>query len=629
MDWLKQNKIELIFIILTGFLVNIFLYIDIQGFFITFWDTDDFMRLVRIRQFFVDYDFLNNTIQRSNVPFGCELHWTRLYDFFLIIPSYFFNFFTDSIENAIEYVGFLITPFFKCAASVMIYAILLKCLEKYNAFLVAILFIGCLEIMPLGMFGRPDHHMFIIFLVTLFLWSVQRAISENDQNSSAEKNFYCISVTSFACIWASPETLIPLLLTDFVLFAHFFFSQDSEKLQLLFKKNIFVALLAGLLELTTARAGVAYLGCLDVLLIVSLLIGNSKKTDILLSVLFVCIILFSKYIFPIDYDKISIVHVVLYAISGIFFRISTYIRGDLKKRLILNGLFWIFLGVIFLILYPKFIYGMSADVSDYAKEIWLNRVMEMKSPLKDSDRSIFITHCIISFSAIFHGLFVLKFGEHKIFWHVISINAFFYTIFSGFAFRMWPFSDLFTLPIIVNSVMHAKILQKIPRIGKTCILLLLLTLLPPIFQKDKNELKQSTIENNSSKNRDENEEGKFKRKFYEEISKIVPPDSVIIADTDLGPEILYYTSCRVVGAPYHRQTEGIISCYEVLQKDYDENCIRKILEQTHASYILFEKPAPKSSEKNLKNMMANNELPKWLEILKLQSSDKMILAKII
>ena len=414
-----------------------------------------------------------------------------------------------------------------------------------------------------------------------------------------------------------------------MLFAHFSFSKNSEKLQLLFKKNILIALLAGLLELTTARAGVPYLACIDALLISILFTTDRKKINMLLGALLICIILFSKYIFPVDYDKISIVHVALYAISGIFFQATTYIKGDLKKRLILNGLSWTFLGVIFLILYPKFIYGMSADVSDYAKEIWLNRVMEMKSPLTDSDRSIFIIHCIISFSAIFHGLFVLKFREHKIFWHVISINAFFYTLLSMFAFRMWPFSDLFTLPIVVNSVMHAKILRKIPRIGKTCILLLGLTLLPPLFQNGKNELKQSTIENNSSKNRDENEEGKLKRKFYEEISKIVPANSVILADVDLGPEILYYTSCRVVGAPYHRQTEGIISCYEVLQKDYDENRIRKILAQTHASYILFEKPAPKSLEKNLKNMIANNELPKWLKILKLRSSDKMILAKVI
>ena len=209
------------------------------------------------------------------------------------------------------------------------------------------------------------------------------------------------------------------------------------------------------------------------------------------------------------------------------------------------------------------------------------------------------------------------------FWHIISINAFMYTIFSCFAFRMWAFSSLFTIPIIVNSVMYAKVFQKIPRIGKTSILLLVLTLLPPIFQDNKTESKQSVIANNS------NEQKASKRKFYEEISKIVPPDSVILADIDLGPEILYYTSCSVVGAPYHRQTEGIIACYEVLQKDYDENLIRNILKKTNASYILFEKSDQKSQNKNLKNMIANNNCPSWLKILKLQSSEKMILAKII
>ena len=432
MNRFRENKTEIYFLLGIGLFINIFLYLSVRGFYISFFDTDDFMRLIRIRQFFSDFDLSNNIIQRCNVPYGCDLHWTRLYDFFLIIPSYILSFFTESVNKAIEYVGFFITPVTKSIVSLLIYGLFLKYTNKYQAFLISMFFIAHTLIVYLGIFGRPDHHMFIIMCILIWLTS----ISDFIEKPESKKYQISSTVATFLCIWASPETLMPLLLTDTVLFLHFF--KDDRKLYALYRKDI----------LTAA---------------------------------FICALEISSGSLSVDYDKISTVHSVLYLFGSVIFLTVSKIGGnDLKRRIAFSAVFSVIMGITFLILYPKFIYGMSGNVDSYAKIIWLNRVHEMQSPF-EKHLDFCMAFYPVMFAAVFYGFFILKFKKNTVFWHIISINAFFYTLFSCFAWRMLPYSVLFGIPLVVFSVMNARLSKKLPRYVRSLSAIVLIMFLPILF----------------------------------------------------------------------------------------------------------------------------------------------------
>lgn len=54
--------------------------IDIMG-------TDPFMRLVRVEELHENGSWYDSTIDRSNAPYGDELHWTRPLDLILHLPA--------------------------------------------------------------------------------------------------------------------------------------------------------------------------------------------------------------------------------------------------------------------------------------------------------------------------------------------------------------------------------------------------------------------------------------------------------------------------------------------------------------------------------------------------------------
>ena len=82
------------------------------------------------------------------------------------------------------------------------------------------------------------------------------------------------------------------------------------------------------------------------------------------------------------------------------------------------------------------------------------------------------------------------------------------------------------------------------------------------------------------------------------------------------PEILYFTKHRAVGAPYHRQYQGIISSYEVMEADYNRDTVKRNLLNTDAAYILIKKPKPDKNRHDLPHMIASNIIPAGMNVVK-------------
>jgi hypothetical protein len=502
-------------------------------------------------------------------------------------------------------------------------------MTKDDAFLSAAIFAVNPAIAQLGMFGRPDHHTFIILFMLIFLHSVVILIE-----SKFQKGYVGIAVSSAICIWISPETLIPLLLVDVVLFLYTLFLAKeiyNNVLQSLYLKSLLTTCLIGAIILSSITSDFY----LFFFIITTFILGYYffLRRDIKYFWIYCLLLqLFLENIKPVHYDEISVVHFSLYTCVSVFCGIVLFYNERLdafflnKKSLLIPVAILLLNAALFLYNFPKFLYGMSADVNEYVKIIWLKRVSEMKSPFEHGDYIFFISHVVIIFTAIINKAMELlhkksKRSEDVIWWILISITSC-YTIFSAFAYRMLPYSVLFGFPLVIELGMNAKWMKNFHRLLRiifTFFITIMFMLLTAYFKDE---------DNDSSNKKYTNAE------LFEEIDNLSKEPAVIMANSNDGPELLYYTKHSVVGAPYHRQTNGIIASYEVMEDVFRKHGVKNTLYKTNASYIFIRKSnygnkKGSNDEKSLAQMIVDNKYPEWISIVKLpEKFDDIIIAKI-
>ncbi|MDR1335105.1 MAG: hypothetical protein LBJ19_02430, partial [Holosporaceae bacterium] len=431
-SWLRANKVEVTILVTMAMVLNVFIHIQTSGTEITFRDTDDYMQLMRIRDFFCHHDWSNNVISKCNVPFGGELHWTRFYDIFLIVPSYVLSFFTSSINDAIEYVGFCISPVVQAFTVVFFLHLSQFLMSKRSAFVCTTIFASHPLILPYEVFGRPDHHAFMIMLFLIFLSNIKDMASIftcDKRNSSAvcwRRHALKMAFITMLGVWLSPELLVLFLMADGLVFLWWLFGSknynshnNSHILCYLCLKNTATSVLICTVIFSGISTKIVVLLALLILFYVIFRFcccyencqfsrNNSAQGQIpsvpetiaaLMVLLMVALCVRSN---AIEYDRISFVHFVLYLYSAIFMWIcGNYCFGDsLKSKLITCFCYFALLFMLFLALYEKFLLGLAADVSDYLKKIWMYRVLEMQSPFELGYGKLFVINCVMELIAI-------------------------------------------------------------------------------------------------------------------------------------------------------------------------------------------------------------------------------------
>jgi hypothetical protein len=610
--------------------VNLGCYLETHGWNIEFSDVDDHMRLIRIREFFQHYDLSNSIISRSNVPFGCDLHWTRFYDFFLIIPSYILNLFLNSINQSIEYVGFVIAPIIRSVTIILFYCISKKLMNKDDSFLLAALMSAHPHILIFGVFGRPDHHALIMLFILIYLYS---AIMMLETKFQSKKQCIYAAIVAAICVWISPETLISILLIDGILFVYTLLDSDAEKLKYLCKKNILIACNIGAIVFVFTKFMLDYLLAMCLLLLVApySMQQGRRIPDLLHRYWHILSILLLGFLLPhihspIEYDKISIVHMALFTFGALYFGIvAAQKKSGFQERIIWAIVWFFFVSGVFLLSYPSFLKGMGADIGDYVKEIWLNRVAEMRSPLAAGDKAFFLSYAIIVTISIVNKSRELiccqEFTTKTLVWQMIVANALCYTIFAGIAYRMTPYSALFGLPLIVDFCMngHAtKSFHRFLRIGIAAFFSSFFLFFTAIID-EKKEKNPATPTYTT-------------QELFEMIDGLSKTPVVIMAHSNDGPPLLYYTKHSVVGASYHRQVQGIISSFKIMEGEYSEEEAKRIFRETGASYIFIRVDKRMESSKNaasLAERIVNKNPPDWVHLLDLPSKfNDVIIAKI-
>jgi hypothetical protein len=495
-------------------------------------------------------------------------------------------------------------------------------MKKNNAFLTTAIFPCHPLIYGINHFGRPDHHAFIMLFMIIYLKS---AIEVVLTKFNGENSYLKPAIVATLCVWISPETLIPILRTDGVLFIYAF--ADMEKLKFLHMKNTLTAYGVGMIVFFSPHQMLNYVLTTCILLMVApyATTTNGYRLDRVLKYWHIVVITLMLQLCPlittVEYDKISAVHIFLFVCSAIYFGISMVHYGlELKRRAVLSVIWFAAIAVMFLFLYPKFFSGMSANIDDYVKEIWLSKVKELQSPLTGDMKVDFLIYCIILITSI--GSKITRLLSQKsiaadIIWYILMSNAVVYTILAGMAYRMQPYAVLFGLPIIVDFAINSDFTKSIHRLWRVTAALFFTTFF--LFFRG-SVVSKSVVRTYTQ------------RELFELIDNLSQTSAVLMARVDDGPALLYHTKHNVVGAPYHRQEKGIIYSHNVMNAKYDEKTVKSILKTTGSSYIFikkhsYDKNQPKSE--SLAQMLINNNHPDWIDILKLPPRfNDVIIAKI-
>ena len=613
MSKLKGNTAELLvscilYVVMTGYC-----YFAYSNNGINFIDTDDFMRVVRIREFFSNFDLNNYVISRCNYPHGCELHWTRLYDFLIIGLTWIVDLFTDSIDLAINYACFTISPAIGLVCVIFSFKILGYLLPKNNVLLTTVL----LFVSPLFFlwftFGRPDHHAFLILCLLIYIYYVIKAILEDSKD---EYEHIKTAISAAACVWASPETLVVILATNAVLFLSYL--DDFQKTLHLHFTNLITACLVGTVAMIPELSGLrSYCIVICAFLMLApytaLTQLSFKRSAFFRYWHYICLIFMMYYLVeiePVEYDKISIVHVSLFLCLATLFAVNMQLIG--QKSQLYYAIMWAgVIGVIFLCMFPRFLMGMSANVPKLVKNIWLSKVNELQSPFIKDIWAIFSAYAIINVIAIVVKIQELKkqkLSGKNIIWIIFTALAAIYLVLGSFACRMIPYSVIFGTPIVVNLGMSSKYVKKLSRLSRMiltmfiCIIYILLILW--IY-----DLFETPEPKNCQKYSD--------KELYECIDNLSFSPAVIMANSNDGPKLLYYTKHYVIGAPYHRQTQGIIASYVVTQMKIDPSEVRRTLKKTGSQFIFVNRSLKDQSTKSFAAEIVSGNLPKWISVVKI------------
>ena len=618
----KNRLTEIIVLTILYVILLIAHYTNNFGWCINFIDTDDHMQVIRIKEFFEHLDWHNSIIARGNYPYGCDLHWTRLYDFFIIILSLIFRIFTSSIDNAIEYACFCISPLIGVVCLRLIFEIFSKFMKKDTVFIASAVFCASPFLLTFFTFGRPDHHAFIVLCLLAYVYDFVKTVSQK-----TDVNAIHAALLATACIWTSPETLIVISLSDFILFISAF--ERPTLFRYLFFKNLMTTCFVGIVALIPSSPIASVMLAIAAILICTCKNIREKLISIFLQAspaLLYCtaysIFIGACKIAPVEYDKISAVHISLFWAAAIFFAVNSRIF-DKKHWLLYTLASAFFIGIMYLITYPLFFFGMSGQIPDYVKEIWLSKISEMQSPFASTEHgSVFFVYSLISVTAI-----IVKAQEliknrinynEKIIWCEFLTLGGTYLILTGFANRMNPYAELFMLPMIVSLGMSSKFVKNMNRIRKILLTMFLAILymyavvaVLCLFDQD--------TENKTENNIPQTKEEKFETemdllKFLDDLS---PTPAVIMADSNDGPKILHYTKHRILGANYHRQIQGIISSYNVMRREYDEKVVMDTIRETKTKFIFVRNDDQVKKAGSFASRILEGKYPTWIRIVEL------------
>jgi hypothetical protein len=164
-------------------------------------DPDTFTHMARLSNILSEGSLRATFLERLNAPYGMELHWTMPFDLFtlaVIAPAAIFKGWQEALDS---YAGW-VSPVSHVLAVISVLWALKPVLRKNALRIVVYGTILGGYILSYGVFGRVDHHIFMLAFWALWMGAVIRFAMR------ANQSLFGILAGLFGtvCLWISPET---------------------------------------------------------------------------------------------------------------------------------------------------------------------------------------------------------------------------------------------------------------------------------------------------------------------------------------------------------------------------------------------------------------------------------------
>lgn len=511
-------------------------------------DTDCYMRLVRVEQLQATGAWFDSTFWRSNAPYGEVSHWTRPLDVLLLggalVGSLWLPF-----QEALFWWAVIFSPLLQLLSLIVLFWAARPLVSGDGRFRLGLLFWGQSGIWNYFALARPDHHSLLLFLFLVFTGFAVRMVCCPGRGSAA-----CGAGAATAlAMWVSVEALAVLGVAWVTL--GFLWLQRPQRGHLY------------------ARQGAAFSLSLLVGAALALLVERGWEQ-----------------LLVVEFDKLSVAQLVIFAWgSAYWFCLWLHSPRNRLQNLTVTGLFcaaglaaaWLWC--------PDLLQGPFAAVDKRIVPLWLSNVQEVQPlwPLNQENLAkafTFMGHALIVFPYMIWLWYQKRLQDVNVFWLVGSIV---FVALTCYQIRWAPYAEavlIFPATMLLLKLLSRAEKCSFPLVSKALLRISLTvafcmgpwgigTLLyeaapaaAPKFSPMASWLNEEAAIRGSSK--------------------------IILADIDFGPELLYRTPHRIIASPYHRNGEGIFFGHQVMSSVKDEEALA-LLRQRRVDWLLL---CPSSAE---------------------------------
>lgn len=521
-----------------------------------YYDSDDYMRVVRVNKLVDGGGWYDGVIEGENAPYGLEMHWTRLHDICILAAAAPFFPFLDKHE-AVHIGAAIIGAIFFLLIALMLYDIGALCSENIGMVSGLVIFF-CIGTCSYVRFLRPDLHSSSLFLFTFIIKELLRFIKD-PETCNAKK----LGILFGLALWDTEELILLIALSLMFVLMWYWYTWDRRYIEKLQQASM-----------------------VQFVIVVLLVCGLERK--------------FGD--FRVEYDRISIVHVGISLVQLLFFAFVNWLDSvkmqNAKKvgACVVAGCFGL---SCLLMLFPNVLMLSIGATDDYVRKNFLPLVNEMRP----SVWAVFFGFEVIAFF-VTSFFYFLTHKPNRMYLFLYQMSCVYFILGASIT-RCLPYYEVLVIPQIASMivVLMRKIWVRLSNKNWMYLIRPLIVIMipamvygiPGVFAAYSGEKVKSLIPSRKTKLI-------ALMKFLEER---FPDRELIACRSTYSAKILFFTKHSVVAGPYHRNTEGLKDLDKIFSANTSEEELLKILNNRGVTLILVKD----KFRKKLPNFLEEIKLP--------------------
>jgi hypothetical protein len=498
-------------------------------------DSDGYMRFLRVRDLMEGGSWFSSASMRSNAPYGETLHWTRPLDvivvlvYLIIVPVVS----SDALYWAAVATGPLLLAGL-AGAIYWAYSLIFTPAER------PLLFFGVLGA-PMALAyavpGRLDHHILLMLLLALAVGFTLRVI-QNTESRDAIGLGICLAVG----LWVAVEFVVPVVLVAATLIGLFAASGSDRYLQAMARSYTAATIIA----------------------VVCLALERGAALG------------------TVQYSRLSIAHISVLlggAAAAWFLNQPGTSARSMGRRLGMVFVVGLTLAATVVVMFPGWLRGPFGDFHPLVVSRWLTNVVELL-PLLDPQLRSSVLPIVLPVAVGLLGGLVAALARRPLLpatmGLVLGIWCAAYLGLSLWQVRWLMFAQILAVPFWIALVARTaqtdgSWLLRLTRLTAAAFLVVGIGM-GGFVVGSRLDASPDQVGRNCV------------------LSDVVPtlrtlPETVILADQDVGPELLYRTPHSVVATPYGNE-EGLLYLFEVMAES-NPQVTRELLAMRGVGFILI------------------------------------------